>query len=93
MKLIDYAVRELVTATFFGLLLFPSTLGAPLAFMSTTAVGIWAILFPQGILGWAKRAHPTLDPDDSSLWWVPRLIGVCFLIFELLFLIASRGSW
>ena len=46
-------------------------------------VGAWALLYPQGVLGWAKTAHPSIDVDDPSLWWVPRLIGGFFVAFAL----------
>ena len=56
------------------------------------AVGLWALLYPEDVLGWAKTAHPGLDVDDSSLWWVPRLIGVFFLVFVVVLALASRHS-
>jgi hypothetical protein len=46
--------------------------------------GRLALLYPQGVLGWAKTAHPSIDVDDPSLWWVPRLIGGLFVVLALL---------
>ena len=85
MKLADLAVRATVLATFLALLLAPQTWGRYLGLVSLAAVGIWALLYPQGVLGWAKRAHPGIDVEDASMWWVPRLIGVFFIVFTLVF--------
>ena len=79
MKVADWAVRAVVMATFFALLVAPEKLGVPLGLISLGIVGTWALLYPQGILGWAKAAHPSIDVDDRSLWWVPRLIGGFFV--------------
>jgi hypothetical protein len=79
MKIADWAVRAVVLATFFALLIAPEKWGFPLVFVSLGIVGSWALLYPQGVLGWAKTAHPSIDVDDRALWWVPRLIGGFFL--------------
>lgn len=89
MKATDLAVRALVVATFFALLLSPEKWGFPLGVISCGVVGAWAVLYPQGILGWAKTAHPTIHVDDPSLWWVPRLIGGFFVVFALLIAVIS----
>jgi hypothetical protein len=83
MKHADWVVRAVVTATFVALLVAPEKWGFPLGLISLGVVGVWALLYPQGILGWAKTAHPTIDVDDSSLWWVPRLIGGFFVALAL----------
>ncbi len=57
------------------------------------AFGVWVLFYPEGILGWAKTAHPSLDVNDSSMWWIPRLIGAFFLFFVLVLALAFRGSW
>ena len=75
MKAADWAVRAIVVATFVALLLAPEKWGFPLDGISFGVVGAWALLYPQGILGWVKTAHHSIDVDDPSLWWVPRLIG------------------
>jgi hypothetical protein len=31
-----------------------------------------------------KTVHRSIDVDDPSLWWVPRLIGGFFVAFALL---------
>jgi hypothetical protein len=54
---------------------------------------VWALLYPDGVLGWAKTAHPALDVNDSSIWWMPRLIGAFFLFFVAVLALAFRGNW
>ena len=91
MKLTDWVVRALVTTTFVVLLFGPKRWGFPVALICFAVVGIFALLYPQGALGWAKTAHPTLDVDDSSIWWVPRFIGGGFIVVVLL--IALTFVW
>jgi hypothetical protein len=87
MKLTDWAVRAFVLIAFLVLLVGFASTGAngwaeSLVLLSFAVVGIWAILFPQGVLGWAKSAHPSIDVNDRSMWWLPRLIGaVCWYGF------------
>jgi hypothetical protein len=83
MKLADWVVRAVIVATFVALLLAPEKWGFPLGLLSLGIVGAWALLYPQGVLGWAKTAHPAIDVDDPSLWWVPRLIGGFFVALAL----------
>jgi hypothetical protein len=83
MRLADWAVRAVVIATFFALLIAPEKWGFPLGLISLAVVGSWALLYPQGVIGWVKTAHPSLDVDDRSLWWVPRMMGGFFLAFAL----------
>jgi hypothetical protein len=84
MKAADLLVRALTAATFFALLIAPEKYGAAMGFISLIVVGVWVILYPQGVLGWLKATHPAVDADDSSVWWVPRLIGCGFLIMAVL---------
>jgi hypothetical protein len=84
MRVADWAVRIVVVATFFALLVAPEKWGFPLGVISFGIVGAWGMLYPQGILGWAKMAHPSIDVDDISLWWVPRLIGAFFVLGALI---------
>lgn len=83
MRLADWFVRVVVFVTFLALLLAPEKWGFPLGLVSLGIVGVWALIYPQGILGWAKTAHPSINVDDDSLWWVPRLIGTFFVAFAL----------
>ena len=79
MRVTDWVVRTLVVATFFVLILARENGGGPLVLACLAIVGTWSMLYPQGILGWAKTAHPSIDVDDRSIGWVPRLIGGCFV--------------
>jgi hypothetical protein len=92
-RLSDWAVRTLVGLTFFAYFVAPTRWMFPLTLFCFGAVGLWALLYPEGVLGWAKTAHPSLDVYDSSIWWVSRLIGVFFLFFVLVLAVAFRGNW
>ena len=92
----DWAVRTLVVVTFLGYFVAPSRWMFPMVIFCFGAVGVWVLLYPEGVLGWVKTAHPSLDVNDCSIWWVPRLIGVVFLFFVFFVLVltlASHGNW
>jgi hypothetical protein len=91
MRVADWTVRVLVVLTFFGMLLVPEKWSLSLGLLCVVVLGTWSLLYPQGVLGWAKTAHPSIDVDDRSMWWVPRLIGCCFVILGLL--IAFAFAW
>jgi hypothetical protein len=76
---------------FFAFFVAPSRWILPLSGITCAVVGIWAILYPESVLGWAKTAHPQLDVDDRSLWWVPRLIGAVFLFVATTVALISLG--
>jgi hypothetical protein len=38
---------------------------------SFALIGIWAFVYPAGVIGWAKRAHPVLREDDPALAFYP----------------------
>jgi hypothetical protein len=82
-------VQGVAVATFLALLLSPEKWGFPLGLVSLGILGAWALLYPQGVLGWAKTAHPSIDVDDPSLWWVPHLIGGFFVAFALVIALFS----
>jgi hypothetical protein len=84
LRLIDYFLRIATTALFVGYFVLPTRTWGLLGFGMIFAVGLWSLLYPQGMLGWAKAAHSELDPTDESLWWVPRLIGVSFVLLAIL---------
>ena len=92
-RLTDWAVRTLVVVTFFAYFLASSRWMFPLVLVCSGAVGVWALLYPEGVLGWAKTAHPTLDVNNSSIWWIPRLIGAFFLFLVTVLAFAFRGIW
>ena len=93
LRLTDWAVRILVTVTFFAFFLAPSQWLFPFVLVCFAAVGVWGLVYPEGVFGWVKTAHPSIDVNDRSIWWLPRLIGAFFLFFVLLLALASRGSW
>jgi hypothetical protein len=92
-RLGDWTVRTLVVVTFFAYFVASSRWMFPLALLCFAVVGLWAMLFPEGVLGWAKTAHPAIDANDSSMWWLPRLIGAFFLLLVVVLAIAFRGRW
>jgi hypothetical protein len=91
-RLTGWAVRTLVVATFFSYFVAPSRYIFALVLACFGAVGLWALFYPEGVLGWVRIAHPNLDINDSSIWWVPRLIGALFLAFVVALATATR-SW
>jgi hypothetical protein len=80
-RIIDYFIRLLVLALFLSFLFAPDPIIWTLALLNFFAVGLWAVLFPQGILLWVKAAHPEIDETNPRLWSVPRLIGTFFMLF------------
>jgi hypothetical protein len=92
LRLTDWTVRTLIVLTFFAYFVAPSRWMFPLVLINFAAVGAWALLYPEGILGWVKTRHPDLDVNDSSIWWVPRLIGALFLFFVVVLALAFRVS-
>src|SRR6266478_7360516 len=93
MRVANWVAQGIVVATFFALLVSPQKWGFLLGLVSLGVVGVWALLYPQGVLGWAKAAHPSIDVDDSSLWWVPRLIGAFFVAFALTIALFGFLRW
>ena len=59
-RISDWAVRTLVVVTFFAYFAAPGRWMFPLVLVCFAVVGLWAILFPEGVLGWAKTAHTPL---------------------------------
>jgi len=91
MKVADWVIRAIVLFTFLSLLFAPQRLGFPMMLFAFAAVGIWAIFYPAGVLGWAKTAHPNIDVDDRSIWWVPRFLGGAFLCAAIVLSITFHG--
>ena len=91
-RLSDWAVRTLVVVTFFAYFVAPGRWMFALTLFCFGVVGVWALLYPEGVLGWVKTRHPDLDVNDSSIWWVPRLVGALFLIFVIVLGLAFRAS-
>ncbi len=92
LRLTDWVVRVLVVVTFFSYFVAPSRWVFPLVLVCVGTVGVWVLLYPEGVVGWAKTAHPNLDENDRSIWWIPRLIGAFFLFFVVVLALAFRGN-
>jgi hypothetical protein len=56
-------------------------------------VAMLAIIRPDFIVSWAKRAHPELSEDDNAILWIARLIGVGGLVFSIFFLVIVLRSF
>jgi hypothetical protein len=82
-RISDLVVRTLVTITFLAFFAVPERWMFRLMFVNLVLVGIWGLLYPEGVLGWAKTAHRNIDVEDSSIWWVPRLVGCFFLVLAI----------
>jgi hypothetical protein len=87
MKVADRVVRAIVLTTLCAFVLAPWKWMFPLGLISLGIAGAWTLLYPRGILGWAKKPHPRID--DPSLWRVLRLIGGFFLGLTLLIAVFS----
>jgi hypothetical protein len=78
------ALRLLAAATVIGVFFLPHIIEFLLICLLIFLIGLWGIMFPPGIIGWAKAAHPELDPWDESMWWIPRLVGSGFIAISIL---------
>jgi len=92
LRAIDILMRILVVVTAIEFLLPPEHFSWILPCISLSAVGLWGLIFPSGIMGWAKRSHRKLDPTNESLWWIPRLIGVILISISIVIAIMIRVS-
>jgi hypothetical protein len=88
MRAVDWFIRGLTSLAALGFLFLPAAIAWTLMCASFFAVGLWSVLFPPGILGWAKMTRRDLDPSDRSIWWVPKFIGVSFIIFSVVLAVA-----
>lgn len=62
---------------------------------SVLGVAVLAILCPDVVVRWAKRAHPDLSEDDRTTLWIARLVGVGGLgvgLFLLVIMIRSLSN-
>jgi hypothetical protein len=78
-RFLQYATFAWVVAYF----LLPLNIWSVGMFGLIFAAGLWTVLYPQGMLGIAKAAHPALDPEDERLWWGARVIGVVFIFVSI----------
>jgi hypothetical protein len=67
MKAVDYFLRSVTIVVFIALLVSPNKWGFPLLLFTFAAIGVWALLYPPGIIGWARTAYPRLDPGCFDL--------------------------
>jgi hypothetical protein len=88
MRAIDFFLRALTLITAIGSLFLPHAIAWKLICGTFFAVGLWAVLFPPGALGWVRAARSKLEPSDKSIWWIPRFVGVAFIAFSLVFALA-----
>ena len=51
-------------------------------------LGVWAMVNPAGVIGWAKRAHPSLSEEDPEVQSVAKFIGACFVGMSILVFLA-----
>ena len=79
MRAIERFIGVATTAWLLSFWFLPPRISVMILLGLFVSVGLWSLLYPQGILGWVKARHPEIDPTDESLWWVPRLIGACFI--------------
>jgi hypothetical protein len=84
MKAIDIFLRIAIVVVFIGSFFLPDRTRFALIFGMFLAVGLWAVLYPSGVIGWAKTAYSELDPTDERLWGISRFIGVFFIAFSVL---------
>ena len=56
-RLTDWAVRRLVAVTFLAYFVAPTRWIFPLVLVCFGALGIWGLLYPEGVLGLALASH------------------------------------
>jgi hypothetical protein len=88
-RTIDIFLRVLIVGVFLGFFVLPDRVQLVLVLSSFLLTGVCALLFPVVIIRWAKTAHPQLDENDESIWWVSRPIGVSFLLLSGALLISA----
>ena len=77
------ALRLLAIATAISVFFLPQIIEISLLCLLIFLTGIWSIMFPPGIIMWARAAHTELDPWDESNWWIPRLVGSGFIALSI----------
>jgi hypothetical protein len=77
------ALRLLAAAAVIGVFLLPGIIESLLLCLLIFLTVLWGIMFPPGIIGWAKAAHPEVDPWDESMWWIPRLVDSGFIAISM----------
>jgi hypothetical protein len=82
-RFLHYATVTWVVAYF----LLPVNIWSLGMFGLIFAVGLWTVLYPQGMLRVAKAAHPAVDAEDERLWWGARVIGLIFILVSIVALV------
>jgi hypothetical protein len=75
------ALRLVAVATVIGVFLLPRIIDWVLLCLLIFLIGIWCIIFPPGLMMWAKAA----DPWDESMWWIPKLVGIGVIAISIVF--------
>jgi hypothetical protein len=59
--------------------------------LSFIGVGIWSIVYPSGLLGWARRAHPDATENSPAALVIARVVGagLCAMGVVLLFAVVA----
>jgi len=78
-RFLQYATAPWLVAYF----LLPVNIWSIGMFGLIFTVGLWTALYPQGMLGVAKAAHPAVDTEDERLWWGARVIGFVFILVSI----------
>jgi hypothetical protein len=92
MRAINRFLRVATTAWCIGFFFLPAHIRAVAALGLFFAVGFWSLLYPPGLLGWARTAHFEIDPTNKELWWVPRVIGAGFVAISILGVLRILGG-
>ncbi len=46
-------------------------------------IGVWSVLRPAGMIGWARRAHPELREDDPVIQFYVKVNGTALIIVSI----------
>jgi hypothetical protein len=79
-RFLQYATAPWLVAYFF----LPVNIWSIGMFGLIFSVGLWTVLYPQGMLRVAKATHPAVDTEDERLWWGARVIGLVFIFVSIL---------
>ena len=80
---IPVVVISLATTLAWGaLFVLPERISLALVCGLLFMMGVWSVLFPARLLQWAKPTSFAIDPSDSTLWWIPRLVGAALIIIS-----------
>ena len=72
-----------------SLFVLPKRISLAIACGLLFMMGVWSLLFPSRLLEWAKPTRVELDPSDSTLWWIPRVIGATLILISAIAVLTS----